>query len=61
MGTVDEGFSLSDWRVAAGFGLRINLEVFGGIAPMVFDFGFPLLDHDGDDVQVFQFSVGTSF
>lgn len=61
MGTVDEGFSLSDWRVAAGFGLRINLEVFGGVAPMVFDFGFPLLEQDGDDVQIFQFSVGTSF
>ncbi len=60
MGTVEEGFEITGWRMAAGFGLRVDVNFFGPI-PMVFDFGFPIVKEDEDDTQVFNFSFGASF
>ncbi|MCK4341332.1 MAG: outer membrane protein assembly factor BamA [Phycisphaerae bacterium] len=60
MGTVEEGFEITDWRVSVGFGLRIQVDFFGPV-PIVFDFGFPLTKNDDDDTQVFNFAFGASF
>jgi outer membrane protein insertion porin family len=60
MGTVEEGFEITSWRVSVGFGLRVNLNFFGPV-PMVFDFGFPIAKDDLDDTRVFNFSFGASF
>ncbi|MBL8879902.1 MAG: outer membrane protein assembly factor BamA [Phycisphaerales bacterium] len=60
MGTAEEGFEITGWRVSAGAGVRINLDIFGGI-PMIFDFGFPAVKEDRDQTRVFNFSIGASF
>ena len=60
MGTVEEGFTLTSWRVAAGFGLRVQIDFFGPV-PIVFDFGFPLITGDRDNTQIFNFAFGASF
>jgi len=60
MGTVEEGFEISSWRAAAGFGLRIQVDFFGPV-PIVFDLGFPLVKSDDDDTRVFSFAFGASF
>jgi outer membrane protein insertion porin family len=60
MGTVEEDFSLSSWRVAVGFGLRVQVDFFGPV-PIVFDFGFPVVKGDRDEDQIFQFAFGASF
>ena len=59
-GTVEEDFQITDWRVAVGFGLRINVQFWGQV-PIVFDFGFPLSQGKDDVNQVFNFSIGASF
>ncbi len=60
MGTVERGFELTSWRVAVGFGLRVNVQFFGPV-PLTFDFGFPIASDDEDDERVFNFSFGASF
>ena len=60
MGTVEEGFEITDWRASVGFGFRLNINFFGPV-PLVFDFGFPIAQHDDDDIRVFNFSLGASF
>lgn len=60
MGTVEEGFEITDWRASVGFGLRVNVDFFGPV-PLVFDFGFPIARGDDDDEQVFNFTFGASF
>jgi outer membrane protein insertion porin family len=60
MGTVEEDFELSGWRVAVGFGLRIQVDFFGPV-PIVLDFGFPVAKEEDDDTQVFNFAFGASF
>lgn len=60
MGTVEEGFGISAWRVAAGFGVRLQVDFFGPV-PIVFDFGFPLIKQGDDNTQVFNFAFGASF
>ena len=60
MGTVEEGFEITNWRASVGFGFRLNINFFGP-APLVFDFGFPIATEDDDDVRVFNFSIGASF
>ena len=60
MGTVEEDFGITSWRVAVGFGLRVHINFFGPV-PMVFDFGFPIAKDDLDDTRVFNFSFGASF
>lgn len=60
MGTVEEGFEISSWRAAVGFGLRVQVDFFGPV-PIVFDFGFPIAKNDYDDTRVFNFAFGASF
>jgi outer membrane protein insertion porin family len=60
MGTVEEGFEITSWRVAVGFGFRLHLDFFGPV-PLVFDFGFPIAQDDDDSTRVFNFSIGASF
>ncbi len=58
-GTVERDFNLSgdDFRVAPGFGFRINVPALGP-APLAFDFAFPIAYADTDQRQVFSFYVG---
>jgi outer membrane protein assembly complex protein YaeT len=60
MGTVEDSLALSSWRVAVGFGLRVQIDFFGPV-PMVFDFGFPIMKDDDDQTRIFQFAFGASF
>ena len=58
-GTVEQDlkFVKDDFRVAPGFGLRVNVPALGP-APLAFDFAFPIAYQDTDDRQVFSFYVG---
>jgi len=59
MGTVEEDFTITGWRMSVGFGMRFVLRIFGPV-PMSFDFGFPVSKKGGDETQVFSFSLGTT-
>jgi outer membrane protein insertion porin family len=57
-GTVEpEIDDIRDFRVSAGFGLRITVPAMGP-APIALDFAWPLQKVDGDDTQVFSFFMG---
>ncbi len=59
-GTVEQEIALSskNFRVAPGFGLRINIPALGNGAPLAFDFTFPVAKADTDDTKVFSFFMG---
>jgi outer membrane protein assembly complex protein YaeT len=57
MGTVERKLEILDYRVTAGFGLRVRVPGMGPV-PLAFDFGFPVVKTALDDTQVFSFSVG---
>ena len=60
-GTVEEGVEVDwdDFRVAPGFGFRINMPFAGsGGAPLAFDFAFPVSDADTDQTRMFSFHMG---
>ena len=50
--------TITTYRVAAGVGLRIIVPPPLGPAPIGIDFGFPIVEADGDVEQVFSFTVG---
>jgi outer membrane protein assembly complex protein YaeT len=56
-GTVEPSFSLDDYRIAAGAGLRLVVPMLGPV-PIALDFGFPIVKGDQDRTQVFSFWVG---
>jgi outer membrane protein assembly complex protein YaeT len=56
-GTVEQSVELRDYRVSAGFGLRIQIPGMGPV-PIALDFGFPIVKAPGDREQVFSFWVG---
>jgi outer membrane protein insertion porin family len=58
-GTVERDIELDaeNFRVAPGFGLRINVPALGP-APLAFDFAFPVASAAGDDEQTFSFFFG---
>ena len=56
-GTIDSG----SYRVSAGAGIEIMLPHWFGPVPMRFTFAAPLTKNDGDETQVFSFSVGRLF
>jgi outer membrane protein insertion porin family len=60
-GTVERDIALrgENFRVAPGFGLRINVPALGP-APLAFDFAFPVAMADTDDEQVFSFFFGAT-
>ena len=59
-GTVQEDFGFDQWRVAVGTGIRLRIPFFGQ-APIAIDFGFPVLEEDGDETQILSFSVELPF
>jgi outer membrane protein assembly complex protein YaeT len=56
-GTVEPRMELHDYRVSAGFGLRIVVPMLGPV-PIALDFGFPIVKDPTDNTQVFSFWVG---
>jgi outer membrane protein insertion porin family len=58
-GTVERDIALrgDNFRVAPGFGLRINVPALGP-APLAFDFAFPIASAATDQEQVFSFFFG---
>lgn len=47
----------SNYRVTLGAGFRISMPMLGP-APMALDFGFPICQEDGDEKEVFSFTMG---
>jgi outer membrane protein assembly complex protein YaeT len=56
-GTVETDVAIRNYRVAAGFGLRIVVPMMGPL-PIALDFGFPIVKAPEDRDQVFSFWVG---
>jgi outer membrane protein insertion porin family len=50
----------NDFRISTGFGLRITIPAFGP-QPIALDFGIAIKDQDGDEKQVFSFSIERAF
>lgn len=59
-GTVQDEFGFDQWRVAVGTGVRLQIPFFGQ-APIAIDFGFPILEEEGDDTQILSFSIDLPF
>ena len=59
-GTIQDDFGFDQWRVAVGTGVRLKLPFFGQ-APIAIDFGFPIIDENGDDTQLVSFSIELPF
>jgi outer membrane protein insertion porin family len=60
VGTVDTEVEFDEFRMTAGFGLRVTVPAMGP-APLAFDFAFPIFTEALDDEQLFSFYVGTTF
>jgi outer membrane protein assembly complex protein YaeT len=56
-GTVEKSVEIRDYRVTAGFGVRIQVPMFGPV-PIALDFGFPIVKGPQDKTQVFSFWLG---
>jgi outer membrane protein assembly complex protein YaeT len=56
-GTVERDVEINNYRVSAGFGLRIVVPMMGPV-PIALDFGFPIVRAPQDREQVFSFWVG---
>jgi outer membrane protein assembly complex protein YaeT len=56
-GTVERTVEIRDYRVSAGFGLRVTVPMLGPV-PIALDFGFPIVKGPQDHEQVFSFWVG---
>lgn len=52
-----EDFDLGELRFSAGVGIMW----FSPLGPLTFSFAQPLNDKDGDETEVFQFTLGTTF
>ncbi|MEM9345558.1 MAG: BamA/TamA family outer membrane protein [Planctomycetota bacterium] len=59
-GTIQEDFGFDEWRVTVGTGIRLRIPFFGQ-APIAIDFGFPILEEEGDETQILSFSVELPF
>lgn len=59
-GTIQDEFGFDQWRVAVGTGVRLKIPFFGQ-APIAIDFGFPILEEEGDDTQILSFSIELPF
>ena len=58
-GTVESKVDLNNYRVTAGFGLRMQIPMLGQV-PIALDFGFPIVKASTDQTQVFSFWLGFS-
>ena len=59
-GTVTDDVGFNQYRVSAGFGVRLYVPALSQI-PLAFDFGFPLVKEEGDRERVFTFSLDLPF
>ncbi len=59
-GTLNPEFSVDDWRVSVGFGVRFQLPIFSE-APVALDLAFPLLKEDTDEQRLFSFDLAVPF
>ena len=59
-GTVQDEFGVDQWRVSVGTGIRLQIPFFGQ-APIAIDFGFPILEEEGDESQLISFSIDLPF
>jgi outer membrane protein insertion porin family len=59
-GTIQDEFGFDQWRVAVGTGVRLRIPFFGQ-APIAIDFGFPILEEEGDETQILSFSIELPF
>ena len=59
-GTIEQSVTLNseNFRVAPGFGFRVDIPGLGIGAPLAFDFAFPVATAEGDEEQVFSFFLG---
>ncbi|MGD1916257.1 MAG: outer membrane protein assembly factor, partial [Phycisphaerales bacterium] len=60
MGTITNSPGFDNWRVTAGFGLRITVPALTPV-PLAFDFGFPIEKEPTDDTRLFTFTVEVPF
>jgi outer membrane protein insertion porin family len=56
-GTVEERVDIKNYRVTAGFGLRLVVPMLGPV-PIALDVGFPIVRAPDDQEQVFSFWLG---
>jgi outer membrane protein assembly complex protein YaeT len=56
-GTVESKMEIKDYRVSAGFGVRLVVPMLGPL-PIALDLGFPIIKGPNDHEQVFSFSLG---
>lgn len=59
-GTVTDELGFDEYRVSAGFGVRLYVPALTPV-PFAFDFGFPIIKHFGDQEKVFSFSFDIPF
>ncbi|MEM1423626.1 MAG: BamA/TamA family outer membrane protein, partial [Planctomycetota bacterium] len=59
-GTITDELGFDEYRVSVGAGVRLYVPQLGQ-APLAFDFGFPLIDEDTDERQLFSFSLDLPF
>ena len=59
-GTISNDVGFDDYRVSVGAGIRLYVPALGQ-APLAFDFGFPIIDNDTDERQLFSFSLDLPF
>lgn len=60
MGTITNSPGVDNWRVTAGFGLRVTVPALTPV-PLAFDFGFPVVKEPTDDTRFFTFTVEVPF
>ncbi|RUL88520.1 BamA/OMP85 family outer membrane protein [Tautonia sociabilis] len=59
-GTVENDYSISNYRVAVGTGLRVTLPALGPL-PLAFDIAFPIVKGPDDRERVFTFFIGAFY
>jgi outer membrane protein insertion porin family len=59
-GTVTNKVGVDDYRVSAGFGIRLRIPALGPV-PIAFDFGWPIRSEALDDERVLSFSAELPF
>ena len=60
-GTVQQDFSLDQYRAAIGGGLRLQLPFLGSSPAFALDVAVPIAKENGDEEQVFSFNLGIPF
>ncbi len=59
-GTVQDGIGFDEYRVSVGIGARFYIEALSSV-PLAFDLGYPILKQDGDEEELFSFSLDLPF